>query len=215
MNRKNLLILHKAGILTPITEKKILHLSDTSVKYVYFLKKGLIKISTFYQEREEIIKYFIKPGNIFGELNLLDNEEINEVAIAVEDCEVYFIPAETAKQLIKTYPELQKAIHLSICTRIKKTEERMFSLMFKGVQERVMDFLKEFVNEFGHPVNGGFSARNFLTHDDIARLTATSRQSVSKSLVRLKKTGLIEYDLKTMFIYNTQIYNGEILPQLI
>ncbi len=43
----------------------------------------------------------MKPGAIFGELNLLDFEEDrHEMAIAVEDSEVCFIPAETVKQLM-------------------------------------------------------------------------------------------------------------------
>ena len=51
----------------------------------------------------------------------------------------------------------------------------MFSLILKGVKEGVFGFLKEFVLEFGHPVNGGYTARNFLTYEDIARITTTSR----------------------------------------
>jgi CRP/FNR family transcriptional regulator len=209
MNREGLFMLHDAGIVRILHGKNIIYLSNPATKHVYFLKKGLVKISNIYNDKEEIIKYFVKPGNIFGELNLLDNEEDrNEVAVAVEDCEVCFIPVETAKQLMMTSPELQRSIHHSICNRVKKTEERLFSLTLKSVTERVLDFLKEFVKEFGHPVNGGFSAKNFLTHEDIARLTATSRQSVSKSLAWLKKTGFIEYDLKNLFVYNTRVTKG-------
>ncbi len=77
--------------------------------------------------------------------------------------------------MIVTNNVYRKSIHQSIGKRIKKMEEHMFSLILKGVKEGVFDFLKEFVLEFGHPVNGGYTARNFLTYEDIARITTTSR----------------------------------------
>jgi len=111
MNMKDILTLHNAGIVRRITGKKIIHISDTSIKYLYFLQRGLIKISNISENGEEIIKYFIKPGAIFGELNLLDNEEDrNEMAVAVQDCEVCFIPVETVKRLMETNTLFSKSI---------------------------------------------------------------------------------------------------------
>ena len=69
----------------------------------------------------------MKPGAIFGELNLLDFEEDrHEMAIAVEDSEVCFIPAETVKQLMAVNSAFRKSIHQSTGQRIKKMEERMW-----------------------------------------------------------------------------------------
>lgn len=205
MKRKDILKLHNAGVVRRISERKVFNITDVPVKYVYFLQKGLIKISNISETGEELIKYFIKPGAIFGELNLLDNEESSqEVAIAMEDCEVCFIPVETVIQLMATNSTFQKYILQFIGRRIKKMEERMFSLMLKDVKERILDFLKEFVMEFGHPVDGGYTAKNFLTHEDIARVTTTSRQSVTTSLVYLKKQGLIDYDSQTLSVFNFQ-----------
>jgi len=78
-----------------------------------------------------------------------------------------FFPAETVKQLMAVNSAFRKSIHQSIGQRIKKMEERMFSLMLKNVKDRILDFLKEFVLEFGHPVNGGYTAEFFITHEDL------------------------------------------------
>lgn len=205
MDRKDILMLHNAGIVRRVQEKNAFHVTDVTIKYVYFLQKGLIKISNISESGVEIIKYFIKTGAIFGELNLLDHEENrHEVAIALQDCEVCFIPVETVKQLMATNSQFRKHIHQFIGQRIKKTKERMFSLMLKDVKARIMDFLKEFVMEFGHPVTGGYSAKNFLTHEDIARVTTTSRQSVTTSMLDLKKQGLIDYDTHNLSVFSFQ-----------
>jgi CRP/FNR family transcriptional regulator len=205
MLAKDIILLHNAGVIRSIAGNSIIQVADSTIKYVYFLQKGLIKISNISDEGKEIIKYILKPGNIFGELSLLDNEESrHEIAVALEDCEVCFILAETVKELMVTDHLFRKDIHQSIGKRIKKMEERMFSLMLKDVKERILDFLKEFVQEFGHPVDGGYTAKNFLTHEDIARITTTSRQSVTTSLVYFKKQGIIDYDTKNLNVYHLQ-----------
>lgn len=205
MKNKDILILHHAGITRRVDKKRVIHITDSTIKYMYFLQKGLMKISNVNDEGEEVIKYFVKPGKIFGELNLLENEEDrHELAIAMEDCEVGFIPVETVKHLMASDHSFRQSVNLSISKRIKKMEERIFSLSLKSVKERILDFLKEFVLEFGHPVNGGYAAKMFVTHKDIAKITSTSRQSVTTSLVYFKKQGLINYDSQNLSVFKFQ-----------
>lgn len=205
MNRKDILMLHSAGVVRRISTRRIIHITDAAIKYVYFLQKGMIKISNIGENGEEVIKYFIKPGGIFGELNLLEiDEDSHEMAIAIEESEVCFIPVESVRQLMATNPAFRKSINQSIGGRIRKMEERMFSLMLKGVKDRILDFLKEFVVEFGQPFNGGYTAEFFITHDDIAKITTTSRQSVTTSLVDFKKRGLIDYTNRKLTVLNFQ-----------
>lgn len=202
MNAKDILTLHDAGVARHVAENRIIRITGTSIKYVYLLRKGVMKISNVNDEGDEVIKYFIKPGSLFGELNLLDHEENRyEMAIALEESEVSFIPAETVNQLMIADNELRKSINQSISKRIKKMEDRMFSLMLRSVKDRVMDFLREFVLEFGHPIEGGYSVKNFLTHEDIAGIAATSRQSVTTAMRDFKKRGWIDYDSRHLSVF--------------
>ena len=111
-----------------------------------FFQRGVIKILNISNKEKEIIKYILKPSNIFSQLSLLDYEEnLHEIAVALENCEVCFIPTETLKELMVTDQVFRKDIHQSIGKRIKKMEEQMFSLMLKDGKERILNFLKEFV----------------------------------------------------------------------
>ncbi len=207
MYPKEYMIMQNAGFTRTLSENKIIHISDAEIKNVYLLKKGMMKISNISDGGKEIIKYIINPGTLFGELNLLENEEDrHEIAIAMQDCEICFVQAETLKELMLTNKAFRKSIHQSISNRITQTEERMFSLMLKGVKERILDFLKTFVTEFGHPVHGGYQAKNFLTHEEIAKLTTTSRQTVCSSLTYFKKTGLIDYDSENLKVFDLPVY---------
>lgn len=205
MNIGEIIQLRNAGTLRRITESKIIHISDSGIQYVYFLQKGLIKVSGITEDGTEVIKHIVKPGDLFGELNLLETDENrNDIAIALENSEVYFIPADTIKSLMKENELLRSSVNKAISSRISKMEKRMLSLMMKGVRERTLDFLKDFVTEFGHPVTGGYQVRNFLTHDDIAKMITSSRQTVTSSLVYFRNKGWIDYDTKNLKVFNFQ-----------
>ncbi|MBS1668389.1 MAG: Crp/Fnr family transcriptional regulator [Bacteroidetes bacterium] len=209
MLTKDVLSLNSAGVCRKIGEKTIIQISGISSCPVYFLSKGLVKISYITKQGNEIIKYIVKPGNIFGELTLFGQEEDrNEIATALADSELVIVPAATVKKLMATHPEIENMVNHSINKRIKLMEKRMLSHSFKNVKERVMDFLHDFSIEFGNPVNGGLQFRNFLTHEDIAKIATTSRQSVTSALVYFKKQGWIDYDSK-----NTNVYKFSDLTQ--
>jgi len=203
MTTNEILQLQKSGTTRMIAANKVIHITEASFKYIYILQKGLIKISTLSDNGTEIIKYIVKPGNIFGELNLLDNEtDRHEIAVAIENAELCYIPAEEVKVVMESNKALQRSINQLISNRINKMEQRLFALMLKDVKQRIMDFLKEFVSEFGYPVTGGYQARNFLTHEDIAKITTTSRQTVTSSLLHFKKLGWIDYNTRHLSVYN-------------
>mgnify|MGYP003488215408 FL=1 len=203
MTTNEILQLQKSGTTRMIAANKVIHITEASFKYIYILQKGLIKISTLSDNGTEIIKYIVKPGNIFGELNLLDNEtDRHEIAVAMENAELCYIPAEEVKVVMESNKALQRSINQLISNRINKMEQRLFALMLKDVKQRIMDFLKEFVSEFGYPVTGGYQARNFLTHEDIAKITTTSRQTVTSSLLHFKKLGWIDYNTRHLSVYN-------------
>lgn len=201
MNADILQPLINFGTARTLNKGRVIHFGE-HVDSFFLLRKGLIKISVMNNEGKEVIKYILQPGGFFGEMSLLDNHENkNEYAIAIEDCEIVFIRAEKVKSLMKEDESLHKAINFAIGNRFKKLEERMLSMLFMDVRERVFNFLKNYVKDFGLQHGNGYQARNFLTHEDIAKLTATSRQTVTKMMSGMKKSGLIDYNTRYMKVY--------------
>jgi CRP-like cAMP-binding protein len=84
--------------------------------------------------------------------------------------------------------------------RMKKLEKRYESLLFKDSRTRIIDFLKEMAEESGEKVGLETRIKLNLTHSDIAKLTATSRQTVTTVLNDLKKNNLINFDRKKILI---------------
>ena len=78
--------------------------------------------------------------------------------------------------------------------RIKKLERRLHDLLYKDSATRILEFIIDYVHDFGQNVDDRIVAKNLLSHNDIANLTNTSRQTVSNTLSVLRKKGLLNYD---------------------
>ncbi len=170
-------------------------------KYVYFLKEGFMKIAVMNAQGKEVIKYLVKPGNLFGEITLLDEyENPEDYAIALEDVVIHFLAAEKMKQWMDAHSDLRTEVNRQFCNRIRKIENRLLSIVFKDAKIRISEFLVDFAIELGKKTELGFEVKNILTHDDIANLTATSRQTVSSTLSELRNKKLIEYNSRRIMI---------------
>jgi CRP-like cAMP-binding protein len=87
-----------------------------------------------------------------------------------------------------------------IGSRLLKMEKRLESLVFKDSRTRVIDFLKELATDKGRKVGFEVEVRGFLTHQEIANLTATSRQTVTTVLNELKKKNIISFNRRRLLV---------------
>ncbi len=187
--------------------KQILFPEKTN-KSIYFLKKGVVKIGKITESGEEDFQYLLKEGSIFGELALSEGESMNMIAVAVEDCMICHIDVETMRKLMESNSALSTAVLKIMGLRIKKVERRLESILFKDSKTRVTDFVRDFLEEFGERgEDGTITAKNFLSNKDMAKLTATSRQTVNAVLNELKKKGSIDFDTKFIKTKNLKEIN--------
>ena len=167
---------------------------DEAGKFVYFLKKGVIKIGSFTADGQEDYKYLVQEGQIFGELALVGKENPNDMAIAVEDSMICLVDVETMQKMMITNRSLNNSIFKIMGFRIRKLERRLEAILFKDAKTRILEFLIEHLKDFGVQEGDKIRVKNYLTHRDIAKLTSTSRQTVNAVFSELRKANLIHYD---------------------
>ena len=84
--------------------------------------------------------------------------------------------------------------------RLQRIERRLESLVFKDARSRIIDFIVDMGKENGKPIGKEILVKHFLTHQDIANLTATSRQTVTTILNELKESDLIHLERNQFLI---------------
>lgn len=164
-----------------------------SQKTIYMLKKGIVKVGNYTETGEENLKYVLNSGNIFGEMALADGNA-NDFAIAAEDSIVCSVNISFLEEMMLRNKSLNTAVYKLIGLRLRKIESKLSAIMFKDSSTRILEFMQELARDFGREQEGKLVIKNFLTHKEIAKLTFTSRQTVSSVLNKLKRTGALEYD---------------------
>lgn len=172
-------------------------------KVIFFLKSGRVKIGSYSADGKEIIKAIMHPGDMFGELGLIGEDTRNDFAIAMDnDVRVCTMNVEEILEMMRSNAELSLKITATIGNRLAKVERKFESLIFKDARTRIVDLVKEMAGDRGRVLAGGeVLLEHSLTHQDIASLTATSRQTVTTVLNELKEKELINFDRKTILIH--------------
>lgn len=178
----------------------LIQYSQKPDQLVIFLKKGSVKIVN---RSTEAVKYIIGEGNVFGVLNLNENNidpVSEEVAICLEETMICYIPKEEMRSILKEYPSLKNSIIKIQSLRINRLESRLSDLLYKSSNLRIKEFIYSFAKNYGQKNGKIIHVKNTLTHKDIAHLTNTSRQTVNNVISKMRKQGEIEYSRKEITI---------------
>ena len=87
-------------------------------------------------------------------------------------------------------------------------ENRLESLVFKDSRSRIVEFLIELVEKRGDRVGYEYVVRKFITHQEIANLTATSRQTVTTVLNDLRTSNIITFDRRRLLVRDLDKLRG-------
>jgi CRP-like cAMP-binding protein len=163
---------------------------------IYIVKSGKVKISKLSEKGKELIVGIYTSGELFGELGLFTKAKTETIAEALLTTEVYIISTKDFTLFAENNAAFSLRIAKLLAERQIKTQKRLESLYFKNTEERIKSFIKDMAQEHGRKLITGdeIEVKLKLKHEDIAKLTATTRQSVTTILSQLEKDGIILYD---------------------
>ncbi|MDX1667058.1 MAG: Crp/Fnr family transcriptional regulator [Saprospiraceae bacterium] len=172
-----------------------LYMPDDPSDTVYFLAKGTVKIGTHSSDGKEIIKALMHPMAMFGELGLIGERTRQDFAQALkEDVHLYSLKVTDFKKLMRQNFDLCSHVMSLFGDRLMKAENKLESLIFKDARTRIIDFIKDSIEKRGRRIGYEMLLKHSLTHQDIANITCTSRQTVTLVLNELKKSDLIYFN---------------------
>jgi CRP/FNR family cyclic AMP-dependent transcriptional regulator len=172
-------------------------------KVVFFLKAGRVKIGAYSKDGKEVIKTIVHPGDMFGELGLVGEDNRKDFAIAMDDeVRLCTLAVEEALGMMRNNADLGLKVSARIGDRLMKLERRFESLVFKDARTRIVEFVKNMALERGVKYADEIQLDLSLTHQDIANLTATSRQTVTTVLNELKEEKIINFDRQTILVHD-------------
>lgn len=186
-----------AGMMEPVSKGRyaiVFKPGDKSDR-LYFLAKGVVKISTHSVDGREVIKALLHPNAMFGERGLIGESERQDFAQALkEEVQLYSIRVDDFRMMMRRNFDLCNKVMQLFGNQLIQTENRLESLLFKDARTRIIEFIKESIAGQGRKVGFEMLLKHSLTHQDIANITCTSRQTVTLVLNELKKSDLIYFN---------------------
>lgn len=189
---------------------EFIYFSDDNADKVFFIHKGAVKIAGYTEEGDEHIKAILHPGEVFGELALFGEQIRRDYAQAVEDTEVCVLTQEQAVSLMRDVKGFQAFLNRLMGERVIYTQKRLESLLFKDARTRIAEYIMEQSEKNGRQRGEQVYLRNYLTHQEIASYTGTSRQTVTTVLNQFRDQKLIDFDRKKIIINNLDNLKREV-----
>ncbi len=202
--------LNRVTIMKDIKAKQVLYMQGEPGENVYLLKRGMVKISKTLYDGNELILSIIKPGEIFGELEVIDKESRHAQAVAYSHVLICIISRQELIKMISSNPELGLRLTKIIGFRRRVIENRLENLVFRSVIEKLAALLLELKDQFGKETEAGVLIDITLTHKDLANLIGASRTTVSENLCNFITQGIIR-KAGRRFIINNPNYLHDLL----
>jgi CRP/FNR family transcriptional regulator, cyclic AMP receptor protein len=131
------------------------------------------------------------PGEIFGELAMLDGDQRSASAEALTDGDLLALPANDVRSLLARHPEIALKLVAGLVRRLRAANVRLSRQSFQTVPSRVAGILAQLSREAQDGEGEDAEVTIRMNQTDLAQLAGTSRESVSRFLAELERAGVV------------------------
>ena len=149
---------------------------------VFLVKKGTVKITRVNDEGKEVILSLMGEYDMVGEMSVIDGESRSANVLAQENCELYAIRSEDFLRLLKENFEISFSLMAELANRIRKSDQHIEALSLSDAEHRIGVSILNLAEELGVIVKGKVTIDNLPFQQDIANMSGTSRETVSRIL---------------------------------
>src|SRR5579872_1058066 len=180
---------------------------------IYFVKEETIKIGFIDEEGNEKVKEIIQKGELFGQFSLERNNLHGEFAQAYKhDVSICAFTIDDLEKLLKNRPDLALRYSKQVGAKLRNIENRLLNLLNKDVKTRLIHFLWQLVEQNpGEAPEEGFCMPNYLTHEDMAGLIGSSRQTVTTMINELETEGILSYNRQEICFLDVKALQKRVL----
>jgi len=187
---------------TSYPEGALVFMEGQSARGVYIVCQGRVKLLTTNSEGKTLILKIAQPGDILGIHSVITGKAHETTVETLQPSQLAFISREAFLTFMKDHPDacLHAAEHISRDCQSAYGVIRSIGLSH-SVSEKLARLLMQWV-EGGKVSDGAVRVKMTLTHEEIAQLIGSSRETVTRTLSDFKKQGVIEMHGSALIIRN-------------
>jgi len=161
---------------------------------MYMIESGSVRVISIGRTGQELTLNVLGPGELFGELSILDGQQRSATAITLAPTVAWLLSQADLNEFMSKFPPVNQAMIQILVDRVRTTARRLEAMTFQDVLGRLAFELLSLAERSGRPCEQGVEITIPLTQVDLATMVGATRESVNKSVSVLRSRDLIDVD---------------------
>jgi CRP-like cAMP-binding protein len=180
----------QAAPMKSYSSGELVYTPHSPMETLFILKMGRIRIFRVSADGRALTTAIVEPGTIFGEMIIVGQQMHDSFAEALDDVVVCVMTKNDVQRLLLGDARIAARISATLGRRLGELEQRLSDAIFKSVPERIASTLATLTE--GHASRAiGRGVQVKLTHEQLAALAGTSRETTTKILGEFADQGLV------------------------
>lgn len=180
---------------SPYPVGQLFHSPNEPGEQLFVLRSGRVRIYKLSPEGRALTLMVLEPVTIFGEMTLVGQWLHDTFAEAMTECTIGVIGRETLRSILERYPQVAIAFMELMGQRLRQMENKLADIAFKSVPQRLATLLLSLTGLApGQASRGAQPSVVRYTHQQLAEMIGSYRETVTKAIGEFREAGLIRVE---------------------
>jgi CRP/FNR family transcriptional regulator, cyclic AMP receptor protein len=193
--------LYGVGVRRKFARGAVLMFQHDLDERVMLLLFGRVKVTRVDNEGHELLLSIRDPGDVLGELALIDGEPRVATVTALEPVEALVAPAQAFRRHLETTPRIATVMLEIVTRRFRETTLKRSQFSALDTMGRLAARLLELTDRYGERgPDGGVSVSSPLSQEDLAAWTGASRAGVAQAMHAMRELGWVRSERRRLLV---------------
>jgi CRP/FNR family transcriptional regulator, nitrogen oxide reductase regulator len=183
-----------------VSVNQAIYLEGDEAESLYLVAMGKVKLVRHTDLGREVLLDILHGGDYFGTLSVFGGRTHTETAIAQTDCCILQISAADFERILAEYPDVTRKALEAVSQRLAESQEVVKQLSSYTTEQRIAGALLRLAGKLGEPRGKGILIQLPFSRQDLAAMTGTTTETVSRVMSRFAEDGWIKSGRKWVTI---------------
>jgi CRP-like cAMP-binding protein len=179
---------------------KTIYFEGDPAQYLYLVAMGKVKLIRQTGTVQEVLLDILRGGEYFGSVGMSAGDNYRETAIAQTDCCILQISSTDFEKILSRYPEVTVKVLQVVGQRLENSQEIIKQLSVYSVEQRIAAALLRLADKLGEKKREGTLIQLPFSRQDLAAMTGTTVETVSRVMSRFSEEGWISTGRKWVIL---------------